>query len=103
MTTNESIKAIKEYLKNVSHIEESDFDKIIFHEQEAFLNGKLLFNFDYDNGGMDLLDLNYDFICDLNMDELVKIFPSLHNQVYCNNCKHGNHSDCEHENVIYSL
>ena len=102
MTVNESIKAVKDYLR-MSNVSLDEFNEIVFQDDEALLNGKLLFNFYYDNGGMDLMTLDYDNICSLNMNSLAELFPSLHSQVYCSNCKHGNHSECEHENVIYSL
>lgn len=102
MTTNESIKAIKDYLKFEAHINEDDFNEIQFVNEEAILRGKHLFNFYYDGGGMDLLTLEYDEICSLNMDTLTEIFSSLYYQVYCQDCK-GSHDECEHENVIYPL
>lgn len=99
MTKEKSIQAIKDYIG----ISQNEFSKVIFEKGEALLNGKLLFTFDYDNGGMDTLTLDYDNICSLNMDELVELFPMLHNQVYCNDCKFGNHEDCDHDNVEYPL
>ena len=101
MTAQESIKAIKDYLR-YSNVSESQYNEIIFQDDEATLNGKALFFFSYDGGGMDLLTLDYDFICGLNMDELVEIFSSLYYKVYCQDCN-GNHEDCEHDGVVYPL
>jgi hypothetical protein len=101
MTTKESIKAIKDYLR-YSNVSENQFRDIIFDNQEAILNGKTIFTFDYDNGGMDLYTLEGDNICGLNMDELSELFHDLYFKVYCQDCK-GNHEYCTHYNVIYPL
>lgn len=112
MTTNKSIKAIKDYLR-YSNVSESQYNEIIFQDDEATLNGKALFNFGYDNGAMDLLTLDYDFICGLNMDELVELFHDLYYKVNCDSCENtgktiASHNpyetefaDCECSNVEF--
>ena len=99
MTTKEAIKAIKDYLR-YSNVSENQFSDIVFQDEEATLNGKALFFFIHSDGGMDLMNLEYEDICSLNMDILVELFDSLYFQVYCEWCS-GNHEDCNHENVIY--
>lgn len=101
MTTKESIKAIKDYLR-FSNVSENQFRDIIFDNQEAILNGKTIFTFDYDNGGMDLYTLDGDIICGLNMDGLSELFHDLHFKVYCQHCN-NNYEYCNHYNVIYPL
>jgi hypothetical protein len=101
MTTNESIKAIKDYLRH-SNISADQYSSIIFEDGQATLNSATKFFFEYDNGAMDLTSLNDEFICGLNMDELAELFPSLYYQVYCEDCN-GSHEDCDHDGVIYPL
>tara|TARA_R110000868_G_scaffold348054_1_gene608991 strand:+ start:250 stop:555 length:306 start_codon:yes stop_codon:yes gene_type:complete len=101
MTTNEAIKAIKDYLR-YSNVSENQFNDIVFQDEEATLNGKTIFTFDYDNGGMDLYTLDGDNICDLDMKTLVELFHDLYYKVYCQDCN-GSHEDCDHDGVIYPL
>jgi hypothetical protein len=101
MTTEQAILEINKHL-NDERVSESQYGEIIFHDEEATFNGKALFYFSFDNGGMDLSTLDHENICSLNMDELAEIFPSLYYQVYCEDCK-GSHEDCDHDGVIYPL
>lgn len=103
MTINESIKAIKDYLR-YSNVSDSQFNEITFVDEEAIIYGKALFYYVYDDGAMDLLTLEYDTICSLNMDELVEIFPSLYYKVNCDSCENSgktiaSHDPCETEFV----
>ena len=112
MTTKESIKAIKDYLR-MSNVSNDQFNEITFVDEEAIIYGKALFYFGYDNGAMDLLTLEYDEICSLNMDELVEIFTSLYYQANCASCDGSKETyssldpsdestvECECETVIY--
>lgn len=111
MTQNESIKAIKDYLR-YSNVWNEQFDDIIFEDEQATLNGKTIFTFDYDNGTMDLLTLDYDNICTLDMNTLTDLFPSLYYQVNCDSCGNGGkrpsdnspspeYVECECSDVIY--
>ena len=99
MTAQESIKAIKDYLRH-SNITEDQYSSIIFEDGQATLNSATKFFYEYDNGGMDLTSMNGEFICGLNMDELAGIFNDLYYKVYCQYCN-GNHEDCEHDNVEF--
>jgi hypothetical protein len=111
MTTRESIMAIRSYLS----MYDEDYHNTEFQSGEAALGPLLLFHYDYDNGGMTLLDLDYDEISSLNMKEMIELFPTLRDKAICSNCKGtkitlASHDpdetevvDCECEEVIYPI
>ena len=102
---------IKEYLS----LEPDEYNQVVFEPDEVLLNGIPLMFYDYDDGGMTLYDLEHNVIFNLNMTELIEIFPTLRDKAICSICKGSKKTlasydpnetefiDCQCEEVIYPI
>jgi len=108
MTTKESIKAIKDYLR-MSNVD--DLESVRFDYDIATYNHKDLMQVNYDDGVFTLLTDEGDYIAELLIDEMLELFPQVEYLVYCSMCDGLGWYDndpydmdkieCKHENVMY--
>lgn len=110
MTTNQSIKAIKTYLR-INRIGENEYQSIIFDYDQAIFNHKQILQVEYEDGVFTLYTEDGDWICELLIDAMVELFPQVEYLVYCSMCNGLGWYDndpydmdkveCQHENLMY--
>ena len=110
MTVQESIKEIKGYLK-VNNVKENDFSEIVFVSDIVTNNHKDILQLAYEEEVFTLFTEDGDFICELPVKEMIKLFPQIEPLVYCSMCDGKGWYDndphdmdrieCEHPNLIY--
>lgn len=111
MTQKEAIQSIETYLR-INRISQGDYTSIVFDYDMAYFNSKQVLTVEYSEDYFILYTEDGDWICELNKDNMIELFPQLDELVNCKMCDGNRWYDkdphdmtrveCEHENLMYT-